>query len=89
MLKSKDVVYLCDKQACMRVNRSCMTDALCKYTTNPEHAVNGYCEHPEREPDRFDEVTIYDGDNSIICYQEREDFDKGRRRGDDGTSDRR
>lgn len=53
------VAYLCDGRACSAP--SCLGNPAgnaggCQHTTRPEHAVNGACAAPEREPERFWEL---------------------------------
>ena len=55
------VAYLCDGQGCASVHPSCRylpegDLERCTHTTDPAHAVNGACEHPEEYPERFVEV---------------------------------
>ena len=73
-----DVLYLCDGRACEgRQYISCQRDGMCRYTTKPEHAVNGYCERPDLAFDRFDEIQEFGfggGSNSFVLYKEREDY---------------
>ena len=74
-MKHVDVLYLCDGQACARINRSCMTDGMCRHTSKPEHAVNGYCERPDLAFDRFDEVSKFGiGGINLVLYIERDDY---------------
>lgn len=74
-MKHIDVLYLCDHNACRSQNRSCLTDGLCRHTSNPDHAVNGYCEHPNLEPDRFDEVSRFSVCGSTcVLYIEKDDY---------------
>ena len=52
------VAYLCDGKACVRP--SCLGNPAgnaggCMHTAKPEHAVNGACPAPDREPERFEE----------------------------------
>ena len=53
------VAYLCDGKSCRRP--SCMGNPAgnaggCQHTTKREHAVNGGCDAPEAEPERFVEL---------------------------------
>lgn len=53
------VAYLCDGHGCKSKFPSCRfpeTGRLCRHTTDPEHAVNGACEDPKGEPERFLEL---------------------------------
>ena len=54
------MLYLCDGMGCDKENKSCEgkpeTSQYCMHTTRPEHAVNGACEHPEQDPERFHEI---------------------------------
>ena len=74
-MKHVDVLYLCDYHACRSAYRSCMTDGLCRRTTKPEHAINGYCERPDLAFDRFDEVSsVGVGGPEFLLYVERDDY---------------
>ena len=53
------VAYLCDGNGCKSAWPSCKNPefaGMCRHTTDPEHAVNGPCEHPEEHPERFEEL---------------------------------
>ena len=54
------IAYLCDGEGCKASCRlGCYDDDgmfRCRRTTDPEHAINGHCEHPEQHHDRFVEV---------------------------------
>ena len=55
------VAYLCDGQGCKSEHKSCVfwpedSSCRCRHTTDPDHAVNGPCEHPEQHPERFEEL---------------------------------
>ena len=75
-MKHVDVLYLCDGRACEgRQYISCQRDGMCRYTTKPEHAVNGYCERPDLEFDRFDEVSRFGFEGiDAVLYKERDDY---------------
>lgn len=69
------VAYLCDGMACERP--SCGGDPArnfggCRRTTRREHAVNGPCDAPEAEPERFVELDperFYEKDlNNLQCH---------------------
>lgn len=50
------VAYLCDGHGCKKERPSCTIPefaGMCRHTTDPEHAVNGACEDPKGEPERF------------------------------------
>lgn len=52
------VAYICDGEGCKSPNKSCREyprghACRCYHTTDPAHAVNGACDAPEMEPDRF------------------------------------
>jgi len=55
------IAYICDghdkcsmKPGCfMRGDLVGASDQVCRHTTNVEHAVNGPCEDPENDPERF------------------------------------
>ena len=73
MGKEVKVAYLCDgldpecsdKPGCFR----CMTPVSnCCHTFDPTHAVNGWCPHPEMEPQRF--TKLNGSDVSGIDYWE-------------------
>lgn len=54
------VAYMCDGHGCAAEHPSCRDMPVgdpdrCTHTTDPEHAVNGACEHPENYPERFDQ----------------------------------
>ena len=53
-----EIAYICDgkdicsdKIGCYKVARPGMDH--CTHTTNPDHALNGACSYPEKEPTRF------------------------------------
>lgn len=53
------VLYFCDGNGCR--GRSCggkptENTGGCQRTTRPEHAINGMCNAPEQEPERFVEI---------------------------------
>ena len=76
-MKHVGVLYLCDGHACKSEHRSCVTDGMCRHTSNPEYAVNGYCEHPELAFDRFDEIQKFGfvvGRDTFVFYIERDDY---------------
>lgn len=54
------VLYLCDGDGCQSKYKSCRQhlpfSCRCRHTADPSHAVNGACEAPEREPERFEEI---------------------------------
>lgn len=54
------VAYICDqKGGCKSKWPSCKNPEfadLCTHTTDPEHAVNGKCANPDKDPDRFEEI---------------------------------
>ena len=54
------VAYLCDGMGCKSEHKSCRgfpaKSEYCRHTTDPDHAVNGPCEHPEEHPERFAEL---------------------------------
>lgn len=57
-----NILYLCDHRVEKCMLQCAMRRAAgledCRHTTDPAHAVNGTCEHPEREPERFGVVDI-------------------------------
>lgn len=55
------IAYLCDGEGCRSEFRTCQREELdallrCRHTTDPRHAVNGPCDTPEMEPERFVEL---------------------------------
>lgn len=53
------IAYICDGHGCKSRRPSCRypeIGRLCRHTTDPAHAVNGACDDPAREPDRFAEL---------------------------------
>lgn len=55
------VAYLCDGQGCESEWPACRLypegyARRCSHTTDPRHAVNGACDAPELEPERFVEL---------------------------------
>jgi hypothetical protein len=65
------VLYLCDGQGC-KTRWGCRFGE-CRHTTNPEHAVNGKCEAPWLEPERFNCVDVRSaGRPAERFYVERE-----------------
>ena len=76
-MKQVDVLYLCDYAACRSKYRSCMTDGLCRHTSDPKHAVNGFCDRPDLAFDRFDEIQKFgfgNGRDTFVLYIERDDY---------------
>lgn len=64
------VLYLCDRSRPCKNSISCGND--CVYTEYPLAALNGECEHPELEPERFNKFEYGDGK---IFYAEKEKED--------------
>ena len=78
-MKHVDVLYLCNGKACQSVNRSCQGDGMCRHTSNPEYAVNGYCARPDLAEDRFDRVVKFGvGGHTFVCYVEVDGHEEGR-----------
>lgn len=75
MKKHVSVLYLCDGQACKTPYVSCKEDGCCQHTTDPSHAVNGPCAHPENDPERFEKHNTHGivvGDCLLELYVEKE-----------------
>jgi hypothetical protein len=51
-MKKPDILYLCDRKQKCSSSYYCKT-LECMHTTDPNHALNGPCENPEKS-DRFD-----------------------------------
>lgn len=61
------VLYLCNRSRPCKNSISCGND--CVYTEYPLAALNGECEHPELEPERFEKYEYCEGK---IFYAEKE-----------------
>lgn len=55
------IAYLCDGEGCHSRFKTCRREDIdermrCRHTTDPRHAVNGPCDAPEMETERFEEA---------------------------------
>ena len=76
------IAYICDGNGCKSELPSCRFPVgmnQCRHTTDPAHAVNGACEDPVREPDRF--VELEPGVFAEIVHESLQSGNKQARRG--------
>lgn len=69
--------YFCDLQDHCCGSPNCSRNGgPCKHTTKPDHAINGECKMPIKEPARFEAETFNTGFSEVTYFWERDPKEK-------------